>query len=141
MPATPGRSRVNSAIESGVMGLALLLAASAAQAQYARAQANYRSEQLDVRVVLLDRETGVAAASATLTQGACSASLAGIGQLRRRTLELTPYVKQPDGESCRLVLSFDEKWSRVSAATHGNCAPYGGAACEWSGQSAARTGD
>jgi len=137
---TRDRSRPNNVIE-GLLALSLLLVTEAAQAQYARAQANYRSGQLEVRVVLLDRETGAAAASATLTQGSCSASLAGLGQLRRRTLELTPYVKQPDGESCRLVLNFDDKWSRVSATTQGNCTPYGGAACEWAGQSAARTGD
>jgi hypothetical protein len=138
---TPASATTRADAGLWLAGLSLLLASATAQAQFARAEGDFRSEQLQVRVVLLDRETGAAAASATLTQGACSASLAGIGQVRRRTLELAPYVKQPGGESCRLVLSFDDKWTRVTASSQGNCAPYGGAACEWAGQAAVRVGD
>jgi hypothetical protein len=140
MPTTRVRARTADVLR-GLAAAGLLLAAAPAQAQFARAEGDYRSAQLQVRLVLLDREVGTAAASATLTQGACSASLAGIGQIRKRTLELTPYVKQPGGDSCRLVLAFDEGWRRVSATAQGDCSAYGGASCEWAGQSATKAAD
>ncbi|MDT9000960.1 hypothetical protein RQP53_16910 [Paucibacter sp. APW11] len=122
----------------GLVTLSLLCAAPA-QAQYnARAQANYKSEGLDLRLIWLDRQTASAALSATLTQGACSASIAGIGQMSKRRLVIEPYRKLPRGEDCRLTLDFDEAWNKVSSSTEGNCAPYGGAGCEFDGQSAAR---
>lgn len=130
-------NRANALLALGL----LLTAAVPAQAQYARAQATYRSSELEVRVVVLDVAGGDAAASATVTQGACSASVAGQGQLRKRTLVLTPHVKQPGSESCRVVLSFDDRWTRVTARSEGDCSGYGGAACEWAGQGAARTAD
>lgn len=118
--------------------LVLCLTAHAAQAQYVRAEATYASSALVVRVVVLDPEAGTAAASATATLGACSASLAGMGAIKGRTLELVPHVALKGGESCRLTLSFDPQWRRVSAKDNGACAAYQGAGCGWEGQSAER---
>lgn len=119
--------------------LLLLCTAAGAHAQYARAEATYASPELVVRVVMLDPEAGTAAASATVTRGACSASLAGVGTFKGRSLELTPHVKQPRGEACRLVLTFDAQWQRVQAADNGACSAYQGAGCGWEGQSAQRS--
>lgn len=119
--------------------LALALATSAASAQFnARAQASYRSETLDLQLIWLDDESATAAVSATLSQGSCSGSLAGLGRMSQRRLVIEPYRKLPQGEDCRLVLDFDARWNEVRSSTQGHCAPYAGAACEFAAQTARR---
>jgi hypothetical protein len=106
--------------------------------QYMQLDGSYTSPVLEVRVLLLDDERGVAAASATVVSGACSGTVAGTGQVRGRTLTITPYKKIEGGESCRLELEFDASWKQVKAMGR-DCRMFSGAACGFEGQTARKT--
>ncbi|MDB5913061.1 MAG: hypothetical protein JWP22_1736 [Ramlibacter sp.] len=117
--------------------LACCLISGVASAQYMLAEGTYSSREADVRVVLLDSEKGVAAASVAVALGGCSGTVAGIGQIRARILAITPYAKVPGGESCRVELAFDAAWKRVKIIAH-ECQAYHGASCGFEGQTATR---
>ena len=106
-----------------------------AWAQYRQVEGTYTSPALEVRVILLDADRGIAAARAEVVSGSCSGSIAGIGEVRGRILTITPYEKTEGGESCRLELEFDRPWKQVKATGYG-CQVFSGAACGFEGQSA-----
>jgi hypothetical protein len=113
--------------------LACCLISGVASAQYMLAEGTYSSREADVRVVLLDSERGVAAASVAVALGPCSGTVAGIGQIRARILTITPHSKIPGGESCQVELAFDAAWKRVKIIGH-ECQAYHGASCGFEGQ-------
>lgn len=117
-----------------VAGLAL----SSAQAQFMRAEGEFGSKSVELRTLLLDPEKGVVAASATVTEGACSGSIAGIGKMSGKALLIEPYVKVDGGEQCVLQVSFDPKWTRAKITEGKGCAAYHGASCSWEGQEVKR---
>jgi hypothetical protein len=117
--------------------LILAVLSSTATAQYMRADGDFSSKSLSVRVVLLDGRKGVAAVSAAVNVGECSGNIAGIGEFKSRKLVIEPYKKFPDGEACKLELSFDTEWQRVKA-TGNHCEAYSGASCGFEGQEAQR---
>jgi hypothetical protein len=106
-----------------------------AWAQFRQIEGAYASPALEVRVILLDGERGVAAASVEVVSGSCSGSISGIGDVHGRTLTITPYEKVSGGESCQLDLEFDTAWKQVKA-TGRQCQVFSGAACGFEGQSA-----
>jgi hypothetical protein len=106
-----------------------------AWAQYRQIQGTYASPALQVRVILLDDDRGVVAASAEVVSGSCSGSIAGIGEIRGRILTVTPYQKTEGGGSCRLELEFDRTWKQVKGTGY-ECQVFSGAACGFEGQSA-----
>lgn len=110
---------------------------TAAVAQYARASGEFRSSSVSVVVVVLDPNAGVAAVETTVTQGACSGALAGIGKFEGRKLLVRPYVQDPASASCELRAEFSSNWSEVRMQAVG-CGAYSGAACGWEGQRATR---
>ena len=113
----------------------LIYACMPAQAQFRQVDGTYVSSAIEVRVILLDGDRGVAAASALVASEGCSGAIAGVGHFHGRTLTVTPYEKVVGGESCRLHLQFDPAWKSVRA-TGEQCAVFSGAACGFEGQSA-----
>jgi hypothetical protein len=118
--------------------LAGVLLCGQSHAQFAQAEGTFGSRQVTVNVVLLDPAKGVAAVSSGLVQGRCSGSVSGIGSIAGRTLTFAPYVIEPGAESCRFTLEFNPQWTTVKVTQTDSCAPYHGAACEWSGQVATK---
>jgi hypothetical protein len=112
-------------------------ACTAAIAQYVRASGEYRSSTMNVVVVVLDANAGVAAVETTVTQGACSGTLAGIGKFEGRKLLVRPYVQEAASASCELRAEFNSDWSEVRTHAKG-CGAYSGAVCGWEGQRATR---
>lgn len=104
-------------------------------AQFARSEGTFRSNQLVLQVVLLDPEKGVAAASASLSEGACSGTVAGIGNITSKKLTFAPYIKMAGGESCSVTVEWDAKWHKAKVTDNGSCAPYHGSGCSWASQS------
>ena len=100
-----------------------------------QSEGTFASPSLEVRVILLDDESGVAAASASVVSGACSGVIAGTGQIRGHTLTIIPHKKVSGGESCQLQLDFDKQWKQVKATGH-ECQVFSGAACGFEGQTA-----
>lgn len=118
--------------------LTMCLACEKAVAQFARAEGTFQSENLEVRLVLLDSENGVAATSIVLSQGACSGTVSGIGKFTSKELVFTPYVKLPGGDSCKVTVTFDAHWRKVTVIDNGACVPYHGSSCSWAGQTAVK---
>lgn len=118
-----------------VLILFLALVQPASYAQYFAAEGFYSSDVTQLQVMILDAEEGVAAAKASVNQGGCSGTLAGIGKFIGRKLTLSPYSKLEGAESCALVIEFDSKWRRATLIENDYCTPYHGVACGWEGQS------
>jgi hypothetical protein len=118
-----------------VAGAVSLCVCVPAWAQFRQVEGTYTSPVLEVRVILLDGERGVAAASVEVNSGSCSGSISGIGELHGRTLTIAPYEKVSGGDACRLDLEFDKAWKQVKA-TGRQCQVFSGAACGFEGQSA-----
>lgn len=116
------------------------LSVGAVHAQFARSEGTFTSPAATVRVVLLDQDKGIAAASAVVVAGSCSASVSGVGQIQARVLSIEPYVKVPGGEACKVDFEFDRSWKQVKVSSHG-CSSYGGASCGFEGQTARRRDD
>lgn len=114
------------------------LGAAESQAQFARVEGSYSSHDVTVQVFLLDDENGIAAAKTVVTSGACSGSVAGIGRIEGLVLTITPYVKIPGGDACKLTLSFDAAWKKVKISGE-SCSAYSGASCGWEGQAAVKS--
>lgn len=110
----------------------------AAHAQYMLAEGVFTSKTAELKTIVLDVEKGVVAASATVAQGSCSGTIAGIGTMNDTTLLIKPYVKAEGGEQCVLQAKFDANWERVKIAEGKGCAAYHGAACGWEGQTVKR---
>jgi hypothetical protein len=106
-----------------------------AWAQFMQAEGRFASQSLQVQVILLDDEAGVAAVSASVVSGACSGTVSGTGQIHGHVLVITPYKKITGGESCRLELEFDKPWKQIKA-TGRSCQVFSGAACGFEGQTA-----
>jgi hypothetical protein len=132
----PQRQRSTMFIRISILFLAAV-SSGTSWAQFARAEGTYSSRASSARVILLDGEKGVAAASVQVLSGACSGSVAGIGEIRGRLLTITPYEKIPGEESCKIELAFDGAWRNVKITGQG-CQAYSGAACGFEGQTAAR---
>lgn len=113
---------------------------SSSHAQFMRVEGAFASKSVELKTLILDPEKGVVAASTTVTEGACSGSIAGIGKMNGKTLLIEPYVKAEGGEQCVLQVSFDPKWSRAKVTEGKGCVPYHGAACSWEGQELKRKG-
>lgn len=124
--------------KSVLMFLFASVATSSSHAQFMRAEGAFASESVELKTLLLDPEKGVVAASATVNEGACSGSIAGVGKMNGKVLSIEPYVKIEGGEQCVLQVSFDAKWSRAKISEGKGCAPYHGAACSWEGQEVKR---
>jgi len=116
------------------LGFLLLVVAGAAQAQYANFDSEFVSPTTSLRTLVLDSETGVIAASASVGANSCSGSIAGIGKIKGDILQIKPYVKVEDGEDCVLTVKFD-KGRKKATVTEENCSLYHGASCGWEGQS------
>lgn len=119
----------------GIAVAAALCMCAPAWAQFMQAEGTFVSTSLEVRVIMLDDEAGVAAASASVVSGSCSGTVSGIGQIRGRTLVITPYKKVTGGQSCRLKLEFDKLWNQIKATGH-ECQVFSGASCGFEGQMA-----
>jgi hypothetical protein len=110
-----------------------LLIFSTASAQFVRVEGEYLSSTVSARILLLDPHKGVVAASSEIAVGACSGSVAGIGQINGHVLTYSPYVKKSGGENCIMTLTFDSAWKQVKIAGE-NCSFYSGASCGWESQ-------
>lgn len=111
-----------------------------AQAQYMKAEGEFSSKSVELKTIVLDSEKGVVAASAAITAGSCSGTIAGLGKMNRKTLLIEPYTKVEGGEQCVLQVEFDPKWGRAKIKEGQGCAAYHGAACSWEGQEVLRKG-
>jgi hypothetical protein len=120
--------------------MALFIGASA-HAQYALAEGKFASSAMSITVLLLDADKGVAAASVVVSQGSCSGSISGIGEIVSRRLSISSYQKIPEGERCQVVLEYDRQWKRILVSDNGACSAYQGASCSWRGQMAVRRPD
>jgi hypothetical protein len=109
-------------------------------AQYMRTEGNFISKSAELKTIVLDSGKGVIAASAVVTAGACSGTIAGIGKMKGTTLLIEPYVKVEGGERCVLRVNFDSEWTKAKMTEGENCAPYHGVACSWEGQEVKRKG-
>lgn len=109
-------------------------------AQYMRAEGNFVSKSAELKTIVLDSQKGVVAASAVVTAGACSGTIAGIGKMNGTTLLIEPYEKVEGGERCVLRVNFDSEWKKAKMIEGENCAPYHGDACSWEGEEVKRKG-
>jgi hypothetical protein len=98
-------------------------------AQSMLAEGNFESKSAELKTIVLDSVKGVVAASAVVTAGACSGTIAGIGKMKGTTLFIEPYEKAEGGERCILRVNFDSKWKKAKMTEGENCAPYHGDAC------------
>ncbi len=114
-----------------------LMLPGTASAQFIRAEGAYSSHTVSARVILLDSEKGIAAASVGVVSGACSGSVAGLGEVRGRILTISPYTKVEGGEACEVELAFDATWKHVRIKGR-ECQAYSGAACAFEGQMATK---
>jgi len=121
-----------------LLATAASLVCSAAAAQSIQAEGTFQSKQLEVRVVLLDPEKGVAAVGTSLSQGECSGSVSGIGRfVSEQKLVFEPYVKEAETSSCKVTVEFNRAWNKVKVTSAG-CSSYHGASCSWEGQTATK---
>lgn len=110
----------------------LLLASSAANAQFANVEGQFRSQATSLDLIALDSESGVIAATTTVVQGHCSGSVAGVGTMTKNVLKFSPYTKLDKDDVCVITVTFDKK--KNTAKVEGtSCSMYSGAACGWEG--------
>src|SRR5262249_37292255 len=133
-----GAHRNMAIIRKVLAGLAVCAACTGAHSQFALSEGTFQSNQLVVRILLLGDEKGVARVGAGISQGSCSGTISGIGNIASRKLTFAPYVKEPGGESCTMTVEFDSQWRKVKVTSNGGCAPYHGASCGWEGQEAVK---
>lgn len=69
---------------------AVLLSPVGAMAQYAMVPGNFSSSDTKLQVIGLDTENGDVAAAASVVQGACSGTIAGLGKVVNQKLTFTP---------------------------------------------------
>jgi hypothetical protein len=110
------------------------------QAQFMRAEGEFLSKSVELKTIVLDPENGVLAASTTVTRGACSGTISGIGRITGKLLQIEPYVKVEGGEQCVLQVNFDSKWKSAKISETTACSAYRGASCAWEGQEVKRKG-
>ncbi len=123
---------------SFLLAMAAALGCSGAAAQSIQAEGTFQSKQLEVRVVLLDPEKGVAAVGTSLSKGECSGSVSGIGHfVSEQKLIFEPYVKEAEASSCKVTVEFNRQWNKVKVTAEG-CSSYHGASCAWEGQTATK---
>lgn len=111
-----------------------VLIPNSVHAQFARAEGEFQSEQALVRLLLLDAEKGVVAASVSVAVAPCSGAVTGIGNVKDRKIEFGPYESLQGGEKCRVALQFDGKWASLKISDNGQCNKFHGASCTWDGE-------
>jgi len=82
---------------------------------------------------MLDLADGTMAATTTVTLGACSGVIAGIGKLKGTVLDLSPYRPDKDAGSCTLRVEFSKDFKRATLTADG-CTAYSGSSCGWEGK-------
>jgi hypothetical protein len=124
-------------IKHFLSGLVLFACATAAHAQYANVDGQFRSQSTSLDLIAFDSKSGVIAASTTVTQGSCSGSVAGIGKVVKNVLTFSPYTKVDKDDACVITVTFDKKMN--TAKVHGaGCMSHSGAACGWEGDTVRR---
>jgi hypothetical protein len=110
----------------------LLLSSTAANAQYANVEGQFRSQVTSLDLIALDSESGVIAATTTVVVGSCSGSVAGVGKVVKNVLTFSPYTKVDKDDSCVITVTFDRQknTAKVQGAA---CSMHSGAACGWEG--------
>jgi hypothetical protein len=103
-------------------------------AQYAMVPGNFSSSDTKLQIIGLDTENGDVAAAASVVQGACSGTIAGLGKVVNQKLTFTPYVKVAGGEACNITVDFDEDFKVGKITENPSCQKYHGSACGWDGQ-------
>jgi len=120
--------------------ISLLLASTAASAQYANVEGRFRSQATSLDLIALDSESGVIAASTTVVQGSCSGSVAGVGKVVKNVLTFSPYTKVDKDDACVITVTFDKK--KDTAKVEGeSCSMHSGAACGWEGDTVRRVNE
>ncbi len=107
-------------------------------AQYANVEGDLWSKTVTLRLVTLDAQKGVIAASTTVALGLCTGSIAGIGTMSGEQLSFTPYAKVDSPDQCVVTVSFSDK-RRTAHITATGCMAYSGVACGWAESPVVRT--
>lgn len=119
--------------------LSVAICSQSALCQSMQAEGNFASQGLELKTIVLDLDEGMMAATTSVTSGACSGTISGLGKIKGKLLILKPYAPSPGTEACTLHVEFDDKWKSVKITEEGRgCAAYHGAACAWEGQKAIR---
>jgi hypothetical protein len=120
------------------LALVLLALPLSSLAQYANVEGVLSSKTVTLRLVALDPEKGVMAASTTVAVGLCTGSIAGIGTIRGEQLSFTPYLKVDSHDQCVVTVSFTDK-RKSARITATGCMAYSGVACGWAESLVVRT--
>lgn len=124
--------------------LAFMLAGigmTGAQAEsYLNLDGTFSAPGADLKVIVLDSDKGIVAASSNIVLGACAGEISGLGKIKGKTILIEPYVKEEGGEKCVLRAEFDAAWKRVKLIEGDYCTYYHGASCGWEGQQLKRKG-
>lgn len=107
-----------------------------ANAQFASMEGTYTSSTVTLKVIVLDDEKGVAAASLVVAAGGCSGSIAGVGSIAAKKLQFASFQKVENGGACRISVQFDKASNQASISDNGQCSMFRGASCEWDGETA-----
>lgn len=110
----------------------LLTTSTAANAQYANVEGQFRSQATSLDLIALDSESGVIAATTTVVQGSCSGSVAGVGKVVKNVLTFSPYTKVEKDDACVITVTFD-KQKKTAKVEGASCSMHSGAACGWEG--------
>ena len=108
------------------------LSSCVAFAQYAKVDGQFRSKNTSLDLIALDSESGVIAASTTVTQGSCSGSVAGVGKVVKNVLQFSPYTKGDRSDTCVIKVTFEKGWNAAKIEADG-CMRHSGASCGWEG--------
>lgn len=118
-----------------VISVCLCFLIPSSYAQFLNMEGAYSSDTTHLQVIVLDSDRGIAAAKASVSQGNCSGTLSGLGEIKGRRLTIEPYVKSEEPERCRLIVEFDSKWKDATLTENEYCKSFHGASCSWEGQS------
>ncbi|HEX2888502.1 hypothetical protein [Vineibacter terrae] len=126
---------------SACFGLGLLAAlcagATTASAQYAYLGGLYTSPVIELRIMVLDGESGDVAWDSSIGTRGCGGGASGVGLIVHGKLQLKPYKPPPEAGSCVITVTFDDirRQGGPQSATlqEQGCGYYHGASCAWEG--------
>lgn len=88
---------------------------------------------MELRLIVLDIDKGVIAASLGVGAAGCAGEISGIGQTKGNVFTFTPYVKFDAEDSCSIKVVFD-KDDKTIVIKENNCIYHHGAACSFDGK-------
>ena len=87
---------------------------------------------MGLRLIVLDIDKGIIAASLSVGSEGCGGEISGIGQTKGNIFTFTPYVKSDAEDSCSIKVIFDKNDKTINIKEN-NCSYYHGAACSFDG--------